>query len=89
MRIFSALAVSLALAVCIAPAMFSGAAAQNIERYTVYCADDRIEISSADLEQMQIRRGADVCQFQSYSDRSGAMRFAEKNFGGERAPCSC
>lgn len=89
MRIPSALASSLALGACAALGTVGGAAAQNIEHYTVYCADDRIEISSSDIEQMQIRRGADVCQFQSYSDRSGAMRFAEKNFGGERAPCSC
>jgi len=60
-----------------------------IERYTVYCADDRIEISSSDLPQMQIRRGSDVCQFQSYTSRSNAMSFAEESFGGERASCSC
>ncbi|WP_210173858.1 hypothetical protein [Mesorhizobium sp. Root102] len=36
------------------------------ERYTVCCADDRIEVSFWDLEQMTVRRGSNVCQFQSY-----------------------
>jgi hypothetical protein len=59
------------------------------ERYTVYCADDRIEISFWDLEQMKVRRGLDVCQFTSYTSYSDALNFAQKNFGGEGASCSC
>ncbi|MER9405678.1 hypothetical protein NKI36_16730 [Mesorhizobium caraganae] len=50
---------------------------------TVYCADDRIEVSFWDLEQMKMRRGSDVCQFQSYTSYSSALNFAQKNFGGE------
>ncbi|CAN7521944.1 hypothetical protein [Mesorhizobium caraganae] len=56
---------------------------------TVYCADDRIEVSFWDLEQMKVRRGSDVCQFQSYTSYSSALNFAQKNFGGEGASCSC
>ncbi|WP_442577464.1 hypothetical protein ACSBOB_17950 [Mesorhizobium sp. ASY16-5R] len=59
------------------------------ERYTVYCADDRIEISFWDLEQMKVRRGLDVCQFASYTSYSDALNFARKNFGGEGESCSC
>lgn len=65
------------------------AVALDVERYTVYCADDRIEISFWDLEQMKVRRGFDVCQFASYTSYSSAIDFAEKNFGGEGADCSC
>jgi hypothetical protein len=63
--------------------------AQDIEHYSVYCADDRIEISLSDLEQMKVRRGSDVCQFASYTSRSSAMDFARKNFGGEGGGCAC
>ena len=70
-------------------ALAPAAAAQNIEHYTVYCADDRIEISQFDIEQMKVRRGSDVCQFSRYTSRSSAMDFAEKNFGGEGKGCSC
>jgi hypothetical protein len=63
--------------------------AQEVEKYTVYCADDRIEISFWDLAQMKVRRGSDVCQFQSYTSSSSASDFARKNFGGEGQPCSC
>lgn len=57
------------------------------EKYTV--ADDRIEVSFWDLEQMKVRRGSNVCQFQSYTSYSSALNFAQKNFGREGASCSC
>lgn len=59
------------------------------EKYTVYCADDRIEVSFWDLEQMKVRRGSNVCQFQSYTSYSSALNIAQKTFGGEGASCSC
>lgn len=61
----------------------------EVQRYTVYCADERIEVSMWDLEQMIVRRGTPVCQFASYTSYSDALRFAEKNFGGEGKSCSC
>jgi hypothetical protein len=66
-------------------------AAQALEPqyYTVYCADGRIEVSMWDLEQMQVRRGSDVCQFTRYTSYSSALTFADKNFGGEDEPCVC
>jgi hypothetical protein len=65
------------------------AGALEPERYTVYCANDHIEVSFWDLEQMKVRNGSDVCQFQSYTSYSSALNFAQKNFGGEGADCSC
>ncbi len=61
----------------------------QVQRYTVYCADDRIEVSMWDLDQMIVRRGTPVCPFASYTSYSDALRFAEKNFGGEGKSCSC
>jgi hypothetical protein len=61
----------------------------TVERYTVYCADNRIEISFWDIEQMKVRRGSNVCQFASYTSYSSALDFAKKNFGGEGNSCSC
>jgi hypothetical protein len=74
------------LLTALAPA---AAVAQEVEHYTVYCADNRIEISFWDLAQMKVRRGSDVCQFASYTSSSSASDFARKNFGGEGQPCSC
>jgi hypothetical protein len=87
MRLSAVLSILLSLsATLLAPI---AARAQDVERYTVYCADDKIEISFWDLAQMKVRRGSDVCQFQSYTSSSSASDFARKNFGGEGQPCSC
>ncbi len=67
----------------------AAAAVFEVQRYYVYCADDRIEVSMWDLEQMQVRRGSDVCQLASYTSYSSALDFAKANFGGEGAACSC
>lgn len=76
-------------AVALLPAVTMPAAAQQVERYSVYCADDRIEVSFWDLAQMIVRRGNPVCLFASYTSRSDALTFAERNFGGEGQPCWC
>lgn len=78
-----------ALSVSLAPPRLATAATSEIQRYTVYCADDRIEVAMWDLEQMIVRRGTPVCQFASYTSYSDALSFAEKNFGGEGESCSC
>jgi hypothetical protein len=77
------------LSVPAVPAFPGLAQAYEVEHYYVYCADDRIEVSFWDLEQMMVRRGSDVCLFRSYTSYSDALTFAEKNFGGEGGPCSC
>lgn len=92
MRIRSTLAIALSafLAIPAAVSLPTGSAkAQNIEKYSVYCADDRIEISFWDLEQMIVRRGTPVCLFATYTSYSSAIEFAQKNFGGEGTPCFC
>jgi len=86
MRLSAVLFIVFPLSALLAPAAALG---QDVEHYTVYCADDRIEISFWDLAQMKVRRGSDVCQFQSYTSSSSASDFARKNFGGEGQPCSC
>ena len=83
------MALSSALSVPVAAVPLQQAAAYEVEHYNVYCADDRIEISFWDLEQMKVRNGSNVCQFQSYTSYSSALNFAQKNFGGEGADCSC
>ena len=65
------------------------AGAYEVDHYTVYCADDRIEVSFWDRAQMIVRRGNPVCQFASYTSYSDALTFAQKNFGGEGKPCFC
>lgn len=65
------------------------APALEAQRYTVYCAARHIEVSMWDLEQMKVRRGSNVCQFTSYTSYSDALRFADVNFGGEGADCTC
>ena len=83
MRIRSALAATILL--------LTAYAVQALEPryYTVYSADGRIEVSMWDLEQLQVRRGSDVCQFTRYTSYSSALTFADKNFGGEGEPCFC
>ena len=91
MRMCSALALALssALSVPVVSVPLQSAQAYEVEHFNVHCADDRIEISFWDLEQMKVRRGFDVCQFASYTSYGDAIRFAEKNFGGEGTDCSC
>ena len=78
------LAVFLAVVVSHLPAR-----ALEAEKHTVYCADRRIEISTWDLAQMQVRRGQNVCAFSSFTSSSSATSFAEKNFGGQGKSCTC
>jgi hypothetical protein len=91
MRIAAILALALFSALTV-PVTFMTAQpvmALEAERHTVYCADERIEIATWDLEQMKVRRGLEVCQLASYTSSGDALRFAEENFGGEDADCSC
>ena len=61
----------------------------EVQRYTVYCADGRIEVAVWDLEQMIVRRGTPVCVLASYTSYGDALPFAERNFGGEGTDCAC
>jgi hypothetical protein len=69
-----------------------GAAARGEAKtstYGVFCANNRIEISHGDLEQMRIARGRGVCVLGQFGFLSSAQDFARRNFGGEGRPCTC
>lgn len=71
------------------PALPVPARAQSIEYYHVHCANGRIEVELADEAQMKVRRGSDVCQLRRFTSHSSALDWAQKNFGGRGAKCSC
>lgn len=64
------------------------AAAQQT-RYSVYCANEKIEVDSRTPQQMASARGSGTCRLQSFSYLSDAQNFAQRNFGGVGARCSC
>lgn len=68
--------------------LLAGAAAAQT-RYSVYCANGRIEVDSRDPEQMRIARGSGVCQFGSFTTLSSAQDLAQRQFGGAGASCTC
>ncbi len=75
---------------CVATAaimLISGAAQANT-KYTVYCANDRIEVDMRDMQQMVSARGSGICAFGSFDFLSDAQNFS-KQFGGEGGKCSC
>jgi hypothetical protein len=55
--------------------------------YFVYCANDKIEISMRNLEQMKSARGSDVFQLGAFHYLSDAQDYARR-FGGEGASCA-
>lgn len=57
--------------------------------YFVYCASDKVEVDSRNFEQMKSARGTPICQLGSFDYLSDAQSFAQKNFGGPGAKCSC
>ncbi|MER9662164.1 hypothetical protein [Mesorhizobium sp. M0159] len=56
------------------------AEAPEPERYTVYSADDRIEVSFWDIEQMKVRAGSNVCQFRELYELHQRFEFRPKEF---------
>ncbi|MBX3579650.1 MAG: hypothetical protein KF723_20800 [Rhizobiaceae bacterium] len=89
MRNVPAIAAAIGLSIPAIPAFVQPAVSYEVEKYTVYCADERIEISFWDLAQMIVRRGNPVCAFATYTSYSDAITFAQKNFGGEGSDCWC
>ena len=63
--------------------------AQSSTKYSVYCANGKIEVDMRTAEQMKSARGSDVCQLGEFNYLSDAQSFAKKNFGGVGAKCSC
>lgn len=63
------------------------APAQQVARYGVYCIDNRPSVEQWDLQQMQVRRGSNVCQFASFTSVSDGQSFIQRNF--PNGTCSC
>jgi hypothetical protein len=89
MKLGVAIVIAIAIATAVAVAAAGEAAAQTRTYYSVYCANDRIEVDSRSFDQMQIARGSDVCQFGQFNFLSDAQDFARENFGQIGADCSC
>lgn len=63
-------------------------AVQDVQKYWVYCIDDRTSVEQWDLEQMKVRRGSDVCQLHENSSASGATDWMNRNFPDGNCSCS-
>jgi hypothetical protein len=63
-------------------------AAEAQTRYTVYCANSRIEVDMRDNQQMRSARGSGICSFGSFSLLGDAHRHS-RQFGGVGGKCSC
>lgn len=76
-------------AVAVLAAAALPAPAAHASGYYVYCANDKIEVDSRDPDQMRSARGSGICLMGQHSYLSDAQSFAQKNFGGVGARCSC
>lgn len=65
----------------------SGAEAQEISRYRVYCIGDQTSVEMWDLEQMKVRRGRDVCLLYEDTSSSGARDWMDRNFPTGKCYC--
>jgi hypothetical protein len=70
-------------------ATFMGTAANANTTYGVFCANGEVEVDMRSHEQMVSARGNNTCQLSRFDLMGDADRFAQKNFGGVGASCSC
>ena len=90
MKSFATAAIAVAVAMCCALfVLVLPPSAQSSTKYSVYCANGKIEVDMRTPEQMKSARGSDVCQLGEFNYLSDAQSFAKKNFGGVGAKCSC
>ena len=90
MKSFATAAITVAVAMCCALfVLVLPPPAQSSTKYSVYCANGKIEVDMRTPEQMKSARGSDVCQLGEFNYLSDAQSFAKKNFGGVGAKCSC
>lgn len=61
--------------------------AQEVSKYYVYCIEDTTSVEQWDLEQMQVRRGSDVCLLYTDTSVSGAQDWMDKNFPTKACHC--
>ena len=85
-RLARAALAALLLAALLAPVLAPSPAAAQ---YYVYCINGRIGTEQWDLAQLRTRHGSNVCQFGQFGFASDADNFAQRNFGGKGASCSC
>ncbi|PJZ71594.1 hypothetical protein CH373_02230 [Leptospira perolatii] len=57
-------------------------------KYSVFCADNKIEVDMRDLDQMKSARGSNVCILKEFDYSSDADNYAQ-SIGGKGAACSC
>ncbi|MBX7218763.1 MAG: hypothetical protein K1Y36_02345 [Blastocatellia bacterium] len=66
----------------------AGQVAAANAKYTVYCANGKIEIDSRSLEQMKAARGNNVCVLADFTALGDAEKYASQQ-GGKGSPCKC
>ncbi|PJZ78466.1 hypothetical protein CH365_03925 [Leptospira neocaledonica] len=57
-------------------------------KYSVFCADGKIEADSRTLDQMKSARGSNVCLLKEFDYSSDADNYAQ-SLGGKGSACSC
>ncbi|TGL34725.1 hypothetical protein EHQ52_09525 [Leptospira koniambonensis] len=67
---------------------FSSSKVQANTKYSVFCADGKIESDSRTLDQMKSARGSNVCILKEFDYSSDADNYAE-SIGGKGSACSC
>jgi len=81
--------IAFALAACIFFFRPSSNSSAGTTMYSVFCANEKIEVDMRTLEQMKSARGSDVCMFGQFTSYSSALDLANKQFGGVGAKCTC
>ncbi|MGJ4745333.1 hypothetical protein ACQV5M_03145 [Leptospira sp. SA-E8] len=67
---------------------FSSSKVQANTKYSVFCADGKIEADSRTLDQMKSARGSNVCLLKEFDYSSDADNYAQ-SIGGKGSACSC
>jgi hypothetical protein len=68
--------------------IFASTNSYSATKYSVYCANDKIEVDSRDFDQMKSARGSNTCIVKQFDYSSDADNFAKK-LGGKGASCKC
>ncbi|OHD69909.1 MAG: hypothetical protein A2W19_09300 [Spirochaetes bacterium RBG_16_49_21] len=64
------------------------AVANGGTKYSIFCANGKIEVEMRSLEKMKSARGSDVCLIKEFDYSSDAENEAGK-LGGKGASCKC
>lgn len=80
---------SFILAIAASVLYFSFSPRAETTMYSVFCANEKIEVDMRTLDQMKSARGSDVCMFGQFTSYSSALDLANRQFGGVGAKCTC